>query len=201
LTGLIDWLEANAQVHFIHTASQSPDVPRARHQLYLRLFQRICAEQAANPNPLTMRRLNVMLAVFRSDCAAGNIPTTFGVPQPFLAVRTLQGDDEPTHIEKLVAKALDKLRPSADNRDGRLRPRNIRNMDQSCFWCGAKGHTLFECTKTPSNSEAKAARDLVITNRELKNFRRAESRRITPAASSTHSIFTTDDEFTDELDD
>jgi hypothetical protein len=44
-------------------------------------------------------------------------------------------------------------------------------------------------------------RDLVITNRELKTFRRAEARRITPAASSTHSIFTTDDEDTDELDD
>ncbi len=74
---LLDWLEANAQVHFVHTASQSPE-----------------------------RRLNVMLAVFRSDCAAGNIPTTFGVPQPLLAVRALQGDDEPTHIEKLFAKPL-----------------------------------------------------------------------------------------------
>jgi hypothetical protein len=197
----LDWLEANAQVHFIHTASQSSDVPHALLHLYIRLFQRICAEQAANPNPITMRRLNVMLAVFRSDCAAGNISTIFGAPPLPLDVRALHGDDEPTHIEKLVAKALDKLRLPADNRDGRVRQRNIRNTDQSCFWCGVKGHTLLECTKTPPNSEAKVVRDLVITNRELKTFRRDEARRITPADSSTHSIFTTDDEFTDELDD
>jgi hypothetical protein len=200
----LDWLEANTQVNFIHKASQSQDVTRSLRQIYIRLFQRICVEQAANPNPITMRRLNVMIAVFRSDCATGHISTTSDAPLP-LPVRALHADDESTNIDQLVVKDLDKMhaRLPADNRDGRVRQRNIRNVDLSCFWCGAKGHTLLECPHPPTNSKAKDARDQVVTNRENKTSRaqRREVRRLAQPASSTCSIFTTDDEDTDELDD
>jgi len=196
----LDWLEASSILNFIFLASQSPDMPRPLRQLYINLFQKICAEQTLNPNPITLRRLNVMLAVFRTDCAAGQISTTFEAKTPYFSARALHGIEDQTDIEQLVAKALEKLnvRPPADNRDGRVRTRNNR-FELSCFWCGGKGHTLFECPDPPPNAKAKAARDQVATAKENKhNHRnqRAEARRLAPAA--TNAIFETDDEDSDD---
>jgi hypothetical protein len=56
-----------------------------------------------------------------------------------------------TDIEQLLAKALDKLNvcPTDDNRDRRVLGARRENtpFDLSCFWCGGKDHTLFECPR------------------------------------------------------
>jgi hypothetical protein len=169
----LDWLQASSRLHFIYKCSQSPEVPRPLRQLYINLFQKVCAEQTANPNPITTRRLTVMEEIFRTDCAAGKISTTFEAKTPSFPARALHGIDDQTDIEQLVAKALEKLhvRPPADNRDRRARPRTNPAFELSCFWCGGKGHTLFECPDPPPNAKAKAARDMVATAKENKNNR------------------------------
>ncbi len=68
---------------------------------------------------------------------------------------SLHGIDDQTDIEQLVAKALEKLnvRAAADNRDSRARGARRENtpFELSCFWCGGKDHTLFECPDPPPN--------------------------------------------------
>jgi hypothetical protein len=199
----LDWLEASSILHFIFLASQSPDVPRPLRQLYINLFQKICAEQTANPNPITLRRLNVMLAVFRTDCAAGQISTTFEAKTPSFPARALHGIADQTDIEQLVAKALEKLNvcPPADNRDRRARQKTNPTFELSCFWCGAKGHTLMECPDPAPNAKDKAARDMVAAAQEnkTKRFQRAEARRLAGAATNAAmNAFVTDDEDTDD---
>ena len=44
----------------------------------------------------------------------------------------------------------------------------------SCFWCGAKGHTIMDCTGPAPNPAAKLARDEMIAKRD-KADRNAES--------------------------
>ena len=78
----LDWLQASSRLHFIYKCSQSTDVSFPLRQLYINFFQKVCAEQTANPNPITIRRLAVMVEVFRTDCAAGKISTTFEAKAP-----------------------------------------------------------------------------------------------------------------------
>ena len=109
-----------------------------------------------------------MEEIFRTDCAAGKISTTFEANTPSFAARVR-------------------------TRNNRVRTRNNRAFELSCFWCGGKGYTLFECPDPPPNAKSKAARDMVATAKENKNnrFQRAEARRLAPAATNA---FVTDDE-------
>ena len=190
----LDWLHASSLLHFIYKCSQSPEVPRPLRQLYINFFQKVCVEQNSNPNPITSRRLAVMEETFRTDCAAGRISTTFEAKTPSFQARALHGTDDQTDIEQLVAKALEKLnvRPAAGDRRARG-ARGNTPFELSCFWCGGKGHTLFECPDPPPNAKAKTARDMVAAAKENKATRnaRTEARRLAPAATSA---FITDDE-------
>ena len=86
----------------------------------------------------------------------------------------------------IEALNLHQLAAPVDNRDRRGAARGRRDNDApfefSCFWCGGKGHTLFECPEPLPNAKAKAARDMVAAAKADKDARneRTQARRLVP---------------------
>lgn len=89
-----------------------------------------------------------------------------------------------------------------DNSDGATQDEdNSAPFELSCFWCGGKGHTLFDCPDPPPNAKAKAARDMVVAakaNRAAKAEIR-QARRLAPAANSVQVSDDEDDDYEQAL--
>jgi len=68
----------------------------------------------------------------------------------------------------------------------------------SCFWCGAKGHTLIDCTDPAPNPASKLARDNMIAVREKRDqtTRNADrkARRLASANTAAASAQVNDNE-------
>ena len=136
---------------------------------------------------MTIRHLVVIEETFRSDCATDKIPTTFETKAPNLQARAFQSiDAQTTDIDEVTSsttyiialvKAIETLNlcklADVDNRDRHEHSRrdSVAPFELSCFWCGGKDHTLFECSEPPPNAKTKAALDMVAVVKVDKSVR------------------------------
>ena len=162
-------------------------------------------------NKATMQAILVVVmsyericSIARADAAAAGVDY---VPHTLAQFQTLM--DRAEHAAYIAAAPPpahadpfdEHLADAADNRDRRARQKTNPTFELSCFWCGAKGHTLMECPDPAPNAKAKAARDMVPAAQEnkTKRFQRAETRRLAGAATNAAmNAFVTDDEDTDD---
>jgi len=191
-------------------------------------YQAYCIDQNVNPAPMNMSRWELLEAVSRTRCAAAKIPMVFDPPALFSptdgtdkyikarpSVANLTTDTTALLalgkvIETLNLRQLAPVAPRGGMGRGAARGAGAVNASAtnlSCFWCGAKGHTLIDCTGPAPNPAAKLARDNILAGREkrVKAERNAgkQTRRIaianSVAASNAH-ISDDEDEDDDHTD-
>ena len=207
--------------------SQTSDVPRVLQQQYVVCYQKVCSDAKANPVPMTVARCEVfeegLLTVYDSATISINFDKKQGYPQD----HTLKTDDHPPDIDPVLADHIKKVLvslnlhqfavPTRDHRDGGrdrglgldrdLGGKDISDTtDLSCFWCGVKGHTIFDCTGPAPTAVSKKACDEAFPHRDDTFVKRAakigsnEGRKALSLASVASAELISDDENEDSND-